>query len=177
MISIGSSPFLPAVGGPHSATAEDRRATSPSSSVSPTSRVAEGTVQGATTAQPDPRVLQPVPAGGPSATDRTRSEPERPLADLGERGGDAQGQETQAAHIREPVPPLTQFVEIPTETTAEIQRLREEARSARPESDAGIVPASASTGPERDAAQRIGTSLSTMRQIQAPGALTLDITR
>ncbi|MFD0979382.1 hypothetical protein [Tropicimonas aquimaris] len=177
MISIGSSPFLPAVGGPHSATAEDRRATSPSSSVSPTSQVAEGTVQGATTAQPDPRVLQPVPAGGPSATDRTRSEPERPLADLGERDGEAQGVESQVAHIREPVPPLTQFVEIPTETTAEIQRLREEARSASTESEAQTVPPSAGTDPEREAARRIGTSLGTMRQIQTPGTPTLDITR
>ena len=192
MITIGSSLFQPAVGGQQIAAAEDRRTTSPGT-IAPTSRIGEGTIEGPRTGQPDPRVLQPVPTGGLSLAERVHSEPERPVADLGERKAAPQGNAapTPPDPLREPVPPLRQFVDIPTRTTAQIQRVREESRAAEAkaaETDAamaeedadratttGPMPGTMPAGTARDAASRIDSSLNTLRQIQAAEAPKIDI--
>ncbi|WP_068112122.1 hypothetical protein [Tropicimonas marinistellae] len=175
MIAIGSRPLTEAVGGLQSATPNDRRI-APITKTAPTSRMEEYasvTSQTVETQQLGALAVQPVPEDGPSETARTQHEVERSVAIVSASAtGDADGELPDTIDkLRAPVPPLKQIVEIPTETTEEILRLREEAQLAAEETAQG-------TGQGANTASaEVGASIDTLRQIQAAVAPTVDLHR
>lgn len=198
MTNIGSRPFSETAGGLHPAAATDRRV-APLTKTAPTSRLQESAAQTSQTKETQrlgSNAIQPVPQDGPTIAERAHCETERPVAATG-TGQTAQSGESAVPEYpsrRDPVPPLREFAEIPSRTTAEILRLREERESEVDEAAAGDGDASAGRPMDDtpapvevpDTTEKeaqvppmadVGKRLTTLRQLEATEEPTVDIHR
>ncbi|SFC10152.1 hypothetical protein SAMN04488094_102543 [Tropicimonas isoalkanivorans] len=140
MFSIGLRSCPDPATGMQSASVRDRRV-APFANVAPTSGLADDGAQTIEALKLGALAVRPISQDGPTAAERTHSEAERAVhqtAPLSDATGTAAYPGQPA-----PAPPLRQFAEIPSVTTAEIQRLREEVHDEATKTPPRFVEASA----------------------------------